>query len=234
MGEQGYQAVSMQAIATRAGASKETLYAWFGDRDGLITALIERNADVSATRLRQILATDPHDHDAAVARLTGYAEALLRLLTSDTSVALNRAAMTSPALARQLLAGGRHRVGPVVEQFFARLHAAGLIGEPDAAQAYRVFYGLVVQDTQIRVLLGEPAPSMREIRRQAARAVRAFFACCSPVVLVAPEPSSAKRQQEAGGLGSADSRSAAGTGPASPSTRETALQTGGDGPRGPI
>lgn len=45
--QHGYDDTSMAQIAARAGASKETLYAWFGDKSGLIQALIESNADLA-------------------------------------------------------------------------------------------------------------------------------------------------------------------------------------------
>ena len=53
--ERGYDAMTMQDVASRAGASKETLYAWFGSRTGLLQALIERSADNSAERVQAAL-----------------------------------------------------------------------------------------------------------------------------------------------------------------------------------
>src|SRR5215211_1417765 len=44
LAERGYTRASMREIATRAHASKETLYAWFGDKRGLFEALIEWQA----------------------------------------------------------------------------------------------------------------------------------------------------------------------------------------------
>ena len=38
----------MDTIAVQARASKETLYKWFGDLEGLLKRLIERNADSAA------------------------------------------------------------------------------------------------------------------------------------------------------------------------------------------
>ena len=42
MVEDGEQ-VTMDAVARRASCSKETLYKWFGDRDGLLTATVAVN-----------------------------------------------------------------------------------------------------------------------------------------------------------------------------------------------
>lgn len=169
--ERGYEGVTMLGIASRAGASKETLYSWFGSREGLFAALIQENADRSAQRIEVALRAD----DDPVATLTGYATGLLTLLTDKRSVALNRAAMNSPELARVLLASGRHRVGPLVEEYLARLSNAGHVAITDPPAAFRLLYGLVIQDTQIRVLLGEAAPSKNEIANRAREAVVRFM-----------------------------------------------------------
>ena len=46
--------------------------------------------------------------------------------------------------------------------------------------AFTVLYGLVIRDTQIRVLLGEPVPTSAVIRRRAASAVEAFCTLYAP------------------------------------------------------
>lgn len=178
--ENGYDSTTMLSIASRAGASKETLYSWFGSRDGLLRALIERSADGSALRVRRAL-DDALDGDAdARQTLLGYSVGLLTLLTSAGSVALNRAAMTNLDLAELLLASGRHRVGPVVEGYLARLHAEGDLYAPDPPAAYRLLYGLVVEDTQIRVLLGERPPTSEQIQARCERAVDHFLTLVDP------------------------------------------------------
>lgn len=169
--EHGAEHVTMLGIARRAGASKETLYNWFGSREGLFEEMIISNADRSADRVREALdrGGDP------IITLRGYAAGLLRLLTHERSVALNRAAMASPDLAAVLLANGRHRVGPIVEEYLARLADDGVLDLDDPAAGFSLLYGLVVQDTQIRVLLGEAAPPGTEIEQRAIDAVDRFF-----------------------------------------------------------
>lgn len=121
------------------------------------------------------LAEPVADLAAARAVLTGYAQALLTLLTSPASVELNRAAMASAPLAEHLLASGRRRIGPLVEDFLAGLDRAGLARVPDPEAAYSMFYGLVVQDTQIGVLLGGLAPNPAQVRARADTAVTGFL-----------------------------------------------------------
>jgi AcrR family transcriptional regulator len=173
--EKGYHHATMRDLADRAGASKETLYSWFGGREGLVAAVIAANADASAARLLAALEADVTDASGASEALTAYAAALLSLLTSDTSVALNRAAMSSPELAKILLASGRHRVGPIVEEYLGRLHSAGIIDAPDPSEAFRTLYGLVVRDTQILVLLGGSAPTRTHATAHAKVAVDQFM-----------------------------------------------------------
>ena len=40
----GRESLTMSAVAQRASCSKETLYKWFGDRDGLLTATVRWQA----------------------------------------------------------------------------------------------------------------------------------------------------------------------------------------------
>lgn len=169
--EKGYESVTMLSVASRAGTSKESLYTWFGNRDGLFAALIERNADQSAERVQAALDGDGDP----IETLTGYCIGLLNLLTSEASVALNRAAMSSPDLAALLLAGGRRRIGPLVEQYLTTLDRTTNHSISDPPAAFMLLYGLAVQDVQIRVLLGEPPPDKAEIAERAATAVQRFF-----------------------------------------------------------
>ena len=44
--------LTMTAVARRASCSKETLYKWFGDRDGLLTATVQWQASKVTRRRR--------------------------------------------------------------------------------------------------------------------------------------------------------------------------------------
>jgi AcrR family transcriptional regulator len=190
--ERGYQGATMAAVAERAGSSKETLYAWFGSKQGLMTALIHRQAEASNRAVAAALdagAADGRPLPDPAETLTAFATNLLRLLLGERSVAINRAAMAdlgggraggraagSGELAAVLLAEGRHRTGPIVEAYLARLAERGRIEVDDPAAAFQLLYGLVVQDLQIRVLLGERPPGPAAIAAQARRAVDRFLA----------------------------------------------------------
>ena len=124
----------------------------------LVAELIRRQSARTNTAVESALTHKP----ARTEVLVGIAANLLNVLLSDTSLALNRAAMSSPALAAILLQHGRHTTGPLVERYLARLHREGLMQMEDPAEAFRLFYGLTIQDSQIRALLGEPPPNTAE------------------------------------------------------------------------
>jgi AcrR family transcriptional regulator len=177
--ERGYAGTSMRAVAERARASKETLYAWFGDKPGLFAALVTEQAESTNRRLRRALAEgeaqagSPGSPPAAV--LEAFGADLLALLLGPTSVAINRAAAgeatTAPELGRLLVARGRQATGALVVRYLELQRAAGRLSFPDAGAAFGVLLGLLTRDWQIRVLVGELLPPSEDERR--ARAVEA-------------------------------------------------------------
>lgn len=167
----------MSAVAARAGSSKESLYAWFGSKESLVAELIRRQSARTNAAVETALAASEPPRDV----LVGIATNLLHVLLSETSLALNRAAMSSPALAVILLQQGRHTTGPLIERYLGQLHRQGVIEIGDVAEAFRLFYGLTIQDSQIRALLGESPPEVVERVRRAELAVSRFLSLTAPL-----------------------------------------------------
>lgn len=173
------EAPTMNAVADRASCSKETLYKWFGGREGLLTATVQRQA----SQVRGLpVPPDGLEREALRASLVQFARNWLKTITGETSIALNRLAVGEAgaegrALGRIVLENGpfamRRRLEPLLEAG----REAGLLDFPDTQEAFRVFFGLVVRDTQIRLLLGEPErPTEKDIDHHAVRATAQFFA----------------------------------------------------------
>ena len=173
--DNGFERLTMSGVAARAGSSKESLYVWFGSKEGLVAELIRRQSARTNAAVESALTMNQPAREV----LVGIATNLLNVLLSDTSLALNRAAMSSPAAI--LLQHGRHTTGPLIERYFARLHRDGLMQFEDPAEAFRLFYGLTIQDSQIRALLGEPPPNAAERSRMARSAVSRFIALAAPL-----------------------------------------------------
>ncbi|SEG61583.1 DNA-binding transcriptional regulator, AcrR family [Methylobacterium sp. 190mf] len=178
MVEDGEQ-LTMDAVARRASCSKETLYKWFGDRDGLLTATVRWQASrVHAGHdSAQVL-----DGATLRERLQDFAVTWLEVITGPTSVALNRIAIAHAGSRKSnlggiVLANGRFAIGERVKPVLEAGRVAGLLTFADSEAAFRTFFGLVGRDIQIRLLLGETLDlDGAEIRRDAGRAVEQFLA----------------------------------------------------------
>lgn len=178
MVEKGGQ-LTMTAVARRASCSKETLYKWFGDREGLLTATVQWQA--SKVRAGNF---DRQRLDATALRdsLTRFAANWLEVISSPTSIALNRLAIGHAGsgednLGGIVLANGRFAIGERLKPVLDAGREAGLLAFDDTETAFRTFFGLVGRDVQIRLLLGDAlAVSAPEIERDAARATDQFLA----------------------------------------------------------
>jgi len=178
MQEKGGQ-LTMTAVARRASCSKETLYKWFGDRDGLLTATVQWQASrVRAGRY------DRQKLDASSLRdsLTDFAANWLSVIASETSIALNRVAITHAAskqsnLGQIVLENGRFAIGERLKPVLEEGRSAGLLQFDDTEAAFRTFFGLAGRDVQIRLLLGDDLKlGKAEIARDAAVATDQFLA----------------------------------------------------------
>ncbi|WEX76229.1 TetR/AcrR family transcriptional regulator C-terminal domain-containing protein [Sinorhizobium numidicum] len=174
----GEKALTTAGVARAANCSKESLYKWFGDRDGLLSAMIGfqaskvRTLDVSAEALN---AASLRRH------LVAFAKELLDVLAGDVSLALNRLAIGQASregskLGHMLQERGRRQIGRRAAALLEAGRKAGLLAFEDAEEAYGALYGLVVSDWHLRMLLGEEASGMKkEFSRRAERAVDAFL-----------------------------------------------------------
>jgi len=175
---EGGDTLTMNAVARRASCSKETLYKWFGDRDGLLTATVRWQA----SKVRAGNYDRAHlDAGALRASLEAFAANWLKVISSRTSIALNRVAVAHAASAKDnlggiVLANGRFAIGERMKPLLEAAREAGLLSFDDAETAFRTFFGLVGRDVQIRLLLGDALTlSDIEIARDAKRATQQFL-----------------------------------------------------------
>jgi AcrR family transcriptional regulator len=176
--EEGDQ-LTMTAVARRASCSKETLYKWFGDRDGLLTATVQWQA--SKVRVAPV---DGKGLDIAslTASLERFASDWLRVISSDTSIALNRVAVGHAGsgkdnLGAVVLDNGRFALAKRLKPVLEAGRQSGLLDFADAEMAFRTFFGLVARDVQIRLLLGDRLElTEATIDGDAVRAAQQFLA----------------------------------------------------------
>ncbi len=177
LAERGFRGASMLEIARRAQASKETLYAWFGDKHGLFEELVRWQAERVDATLVPSLARDADD---PVVVLRAFALELQRLLLGDRAVVINRAAIaevpSDPTFAQILAAKGRDTVVPRLARYLERQREQGRLDFEDAGTAVDALIGLTIGDQQVRRLLGVlPMPEPEQIEARAERTVEQFF-----------------------------------------------------------
>ena len=177
LAERGYRGASMLEIARRAQASKETLYAWFGDKRGLFEELVRWQAERLDTVLVPSLERRAEDPSEV---LCAFAVELQRLLLDDRAVVINRAAIaevpSDPTFAQILAAKGRDTVVPKLGRYLEGQRERGRLDFEDVGMAVDVLIGLTIADQQVRRLLGVlPIPEPEQIESCAERAVRGFL-----------------------------------------------------------
>lgn len=179
--EAGYKAASLLAIAQHASVSNETLYNWYGNKQGLFRSLIESNA----REARELLEDTLQQGGDPLETLSALGPILLSLVTGDRAITLNRAAVgdigdtktLGPAIAQL----GRDTIAPLLRDLLQAASRSGLIVCDDPAGAADIYFRLLIGDLQIRRLIGalDELPPL-EIERRANQALALFVQLHAP------------------------------------------------------
>jgi AcrR family transcriptional regulator len=178
--EHGYAGARTREIARRAKVSKRELYAIFGNKQGILAAMIEGRA----ARMRLPLALPRvADRQALEKTLVHFGVTLVREGSHPAVTALFRLAVIeaerSPEVARALDESGRKPTRRALVTFLERAAAQGLIEDADPETVAARFLALLWGDLQMSLVMrlaDAPAPAAIEQRaRAAASAVLALY-----------------------------------------------------------
>jgi AcrR family transcriptional regulator len=149
----GFGAVSMDAIAREAGASKATLYAYFASKEELFGAVVAHEGE----RYFHGFSVHELDPGQVEASLGEIAQRFLKLVLSPDAVAVNRItiaeAVRFPQLGEIFWRSGPERTRAQIEAFLRRADAAGTLSVPDPRLAAEQFIALLRGDAHLRQLL---------------------------------------------------------------------------------
>jgi len=174
--EAGYGAVSMDAIAHRAGVSKQTIYNHFGSKEDLFGAIIRGWCDQLLTPL-----LTPEIKAAGIeAALTSVARQFVELLLSPRSLALYRVLIAEaprfPELGRISYLSGAAPAVDTLAHYLDEQRRTGGLAVQDSRLAAEQFFGMLNGHMQIRALLGiEPSPPPDAVAASIRRAVQTFL-----------------------------------------------------------
>ena len=171
--EKGFHGARMLDVASRARASKTTLYARYPSKEALFEALMAWSTRQGTEALDAIAADETLDPLTALHR---FAAQLLALMLQPKKLALFRIAVAEgdrlSAVGRTYSAFTRDHGVECVRAIVARLLKQKLIEIDDRAEFGHSFIGLLQGELFSRALLGTiPAPGREEIDRHARRAV---------------------------------------------------------------
>jgi len=182
LAEKGYSKTSMLEVARRASASKETLYAWFGDKQGLFEALVLSNTEEIHQALHAKIAEAGPNPKTVI---TAFAHALQKLLLGERALVVNRAAIAEAgrdaALGQLIGSQGRQQILPDLIDYLETQKAEGRLSFEVAEEAVDTLFGLAIGDRQVRRLLGSlPMPTEAAITLRAKRSAERFMVLYGP------------------------------------------------------
>lgn len=152
--EHGFEGVSMDQIAARAGVSKLTVYSHFGDKDALFIGAVESYCD------EQVPTTlfTPAPQQPLPERLAGIARAVYALIASPEAVSGFRLMCASLradcTLADRFWSAGAGHLQSGFAALLARRTAAGELAVDDPARAASQFFALLRGDLHPRLVMG--------------------------------------------------------------------------------
>lgn len=179
----GGKALTTANIARASNCSKESLYKWFGDRNGLLAAMMS----VQGSKVGAVLNEDIFNNSAAFREhLVRFATELLTVLSGEISLALNRLAIgqagdEASQLGPLLMKNGRGLIKARAHAFLNTAKEKGFLKFTNVDEVYRVLYGLIVSDFHVRSLLGDNNEmNADQIDAAAVQAVEHFYKLFGP------------------------------------------------------
>lgn len=174
--EQGYAAATIDAIIDRVGGSKRNIYAEFGSKQGLFSAIVAENADTAVSTL----AIEDSGGQDLRQTLTAFGRHLMDVYMSSTVVGIFRIAVTEanrfPELVKPFYEQGPGRTQLRLAQVLEIARERGDIQVDDCLRVAGHFVGMIRGNLHLEIVLGlRPAPSEEEIRIVVASVVNVFL-----------------------------------------------------------
>lgn len=150
--EQGYERTTLAEIVARAGGSLSTVYKLFGNKDGLLEAVIRETVVSGEMIVRDAAASQSSPADT----LRRIAEGLHAQFLDPAVVALVRIviarSISEPQFARQFFERTAYRTRDAIAALFARWQADGVAMNGEPQFLADMFMGLFVSDLQTQAI----------------------------------------------------------------------------------
>jgi TetR/AcrR family transcriptional repressor of mexJK operon len=175
--ERGYQGTTMAAVAERAGSSKETLYAWFGGKQGLFEAVVRQKCDDVT------LAIDIDAGGTLEEQLTKIGQSFVAMVLTPPILEFHRLMVsigrTFPEAGRLFFQSGPTSAYSIVARWIERHQKDGRLIDEDPDRLAVLFLDMLIGEHQLGWLTSMPRAAQKAKVDETVRiAVRVFLNGC--------------------------------------------------------
>lgn len=175
--EQGYDATGLDQLIKHCGGSKLTLYSYFGDKKGLLKAVVVEMTE----QLENLLTLDQSDDNSPRDALIRFSLSYLRFVYHPDMLRLFRLVLSKsleePELTEVLLDRGPRKSQQILKDYLAEQAALGQLNIEDPLVACEQLLGALKGNYYFEALLGGKTPAVEQLGDYAALTVDAFLAC---------------------------------------------------------
>lgn len=173
--ERGYANASIDAVVERSGGSKATVYQLFGNKEGLLAALVAEGAEELA-HLVETLPLDGGLEDSLRAFARGYLNLVLRPERLGLFRLVVGESSRVPELGDVFYRSGPQSCGKGMTRFFGSVMERGLMRRADPERTAFQFIHALRGDLYMQVMLNPTrAPTADEIERHIVFVIGAFL-----------------------------------------------------------
>lgn len=174
--ERGYASVSIDDIIRVSKGSKSSLYKFFGNKEGILKAVVESLADDMLREFHFEVPTARNTREA----LTHIGMVLVDLALSENAINQHRHAVSHarvfPDVAKLWYEAGPKRTMDGIADFLKKETEEGRLRVPDPARAALFFAGMIIFHENMRQLVCLPRAKRSELKEMVSEAVEVFLA----------------------------------------------------------
>ncbi|MFT2092218.1 TetR/AcrR family transcriptional regulator [Paraglaciecola sp. 2405UD69-4] len=173
--EHGYSGTSLHMLTAQAGGSRRTIYAEFGNKEGLFKAVIEQKTNDMASILSEFGdVLDPKN------TLVKVCQTFLKKMLQPDMLALFKLMLNTlpfiPDLGDKIYQNAIVKGTKPLAIYLSRLHEAGVININNSLEASQLLLGMVKGPLHLHCLLDASfVPSEQQINGQVEQAVDIFL-----------------------------------------------------------
>lgn len=177
--EKGFAAITLDDIISRSGGSRSTLYTAFGDKDGLLRAVMQEKCDAFSDELSLTLDADRPPKET----LHRFGALFADKLTEDEVIRFSHLILTEghqfPALLQGFICGGPQRTQQRLTRYLSDVAKSGLLKleNPDQAAGFllSMMMGRWTEAVETQTLVDADLAAYKRMVRDRVTSAIAFF-----------------------------------------------------------